>query len=134
SLVTHPLNINEVADKSVASLTRDKGLKTSDLLALVRAFRSTDQTAFPMYTLPATNGYRDSQSVLLLDKAQAAPTLARLRGQDAPGSIPKISPTTVRVTVENGSGVSGAAGSALAQLQSKGFHAASPASDADRSN
>ncbi len=134
SLVTHPLNINEVADKSVASLTRDKGLKTSDLLALVRAFRSTDQTAFPMYTLPATNGYRDSESVLLLDEAQAAPTLARLRGQGPPGSIPKISPTTVRVTVENGSGVSGAAGSALAQLQSKGFHAASPASDADRSN
>src|SRR5262249_12581536 len=50
------------------------------------------------------------------------------------GSIPKISPTAVRVTVENGSGVSGAAGSALAQLQSKGFRAASPASDADRSN
>jgi hypothetical protein len=72
--------------------------------------------------------------VLLLDDAQAAPTLARLRGQGDSGSIPKISPTAVRVTVENGSGVTGAAGTALAQLQSKGFRAASPASDADRSN
>ena len=134
SLVTHPLRVNNVADKSVASLTRDKSLHTSDLLALVRAFRSTDPTAFPMYTLPATNGYRDDQSVLLLDEAQAAPTLARLRGLGGPGSIPKISPTAVRVTVENGSGVSGAAGTALAQLQRKGFRAAAPASDADRSN
>jgi len=134
SLVTHPLRANEVADKSVASLTRDKSLHTSDLLALVRAFRSTDPSAFPMFTLPANNGYRDNQSVLLLDEARAAPALARLRGQDAPGSIPKVSPTAVRVTVENGTGVSGAAGRALAQLQSRGFRAAAPATDADRSD
>ena len=57
-----------------------QGPQASDLLALVLAFRNTDPTAFPMYTLPATNAFRDGQSVLLLDSRQAAPMLARLRG------------------------------------------------------
>ena len=66
-----------------------------------------------MMTLPATNGYSDGQSVLLLDDAAAAPALARLRGVGGPKALPKIAPASVHVTVENGSGVAGAAGGAL---------------------
>ena len=132
SVVTHPFGASELADKSVAALTRDKALKTGDLQKLVRAFKSTDPNAFPMMTLPATNGYEDGQSVLLLDDAAAAPALARLRGVGGPKALPKIAPASVHVTVENGSGVAGAAGGALGQLGADGFTVAAPATDADR--
>ena len=130
-----PLKFNDVLDKTVASLTSDRNFGGSDLRALVRALRNTDPTAFPMYTLPATNAFRDNQSVLLLDDAQAAPTLARLRNaQKKAAPVPKISPATVRVTVENGSGVSGAAGTARRDLGTDGFALAGPAANADRSD
>jgi LCP family protein required for cell wall assembly len=134
SIVTHPFGASELADKSVAALTRDKALKTGDLKKLVRAFKSTDPKAFPMMTLPATNGYEDGQSVLLLDDAAAAPALARLRGEGGPEALPKVAPASVHLTVENGSGVSGAAGGALDQLGSAGFTVAAPATDADRTD
>jgi len=134
SVVSHPFGASELADKSVAALTRDKKLHTSDLQKLVRAFRSTDPNAFPMVTLPATNGYMDGQSVLLLDEAAAAPILARLRGEGTPKTVSDVVPASVRVTVENGSGVAGAAGSALGALGANGFTVAAPASDADRSD
>jgi len=130
-----PLKFNEVLDKTVESLTSDRNFGGSDLRALVRALRNTDPTAFPMYTLPATNAFRDNQSVLLLDEAQAAPTLARLRNaQKKPAPVPKISPRTVRVTVENGSGVGGAAGKARSAFGADGFALAGPAANADRSD
>ena len=126
---------SDVMDKTVASLTSDKNLGKSDLFNLVRALRNTDPTAFPMFTLPATNASRDSQSVLILDDAQAAPTLARLRNaQKKTGPVPKISPSTVRVTVENGSAVAGAAGKARTDFGADGFALAGPAANADRSD
>jgi hypothetical protein len=136
SVVSNPLGASDLADKSVAALTRDKTLGTADLQKLVRAFRSTDPTAYPMVTLPATNGYMDGQSVLLLDAAKAAPILGRLRGEPAPEpeKLPDVQPASVRVTVENGSGVSGAAAGALGQLNTDGFAVGAPASDADRSD
>jgi LCP family protein required for cell wall assembly len=135
SVVTNPFRANSVADKSVGALSRDKGLNTSDLRALVYAFRNPDPTAFPMSTLPATNASRDGQSVLLLDSPHAAPMLARLRGESTnTGPIPKIPPSSVTVKVENGSGVGGAAGRAQSALVSAGFKSDAAASDADRSD
>lgn len=130
------LKFNDVLDKTVASLTSDQTFGQSDLKKLARAFRSTDPNAFPMYTLPATNASRDGQSVLLLDGAQAAPTLARLRSEEKkePTPVPKIAPSTVRVTVENGSGVTGAAGKAQTDLGAAGFALGPPAANADRSD
>jgi len=74
--------------------------------------------------------------VLLLEATQAAPTLARLRGTPPvkPTPVPKISPTTVRLTVENGSGQTGAAAKALSRLRTDRFQIGAPAADADRSN
>lgn len=130
-----PLKFNHVLDKIVASLTSDKNFGASDLRSLVRAFRNTNPNAFPMYTLPAANAFRDFQSVLLLDDAEAAPMLSRLRG--APKNalkVPHIATATVRVTVENGSGQAGVAGRALAALSTHGFALGAPAIDADRSD
>jgi hypothetical protein len=88
-----------------------------------------------MYTLPATNGFRDSQSVLLLDDAKAAPTFARLRNaQKKAAPPPNISPSTVRVNVQNGSSVAGAAGKARSDLGADGFALGAPATNADRSD
>jgi LCP family protein required for cell wall assembly len=128
--------LNDVLDKTVASLTSDQNFGSGDLTTLVSAFRNTDPKAFPMYTLPATNGFRDSQSVLLLDDAKAAPTLARLRNAQKKTTIkvPNISPATVSVNVENGSGTPGAAGKARDDLGNDGFKLGNPAANADRSN
>jgi LCP family protein required for cell wall assembly len=134
SILTHPLGASDLADKSVAALTRDKSLDTADLQKLVRAFKSTDPNAFPMTTLAAEPGWRDGQSVLLLDDAEAAPALARLRGAAEAGSQASVAPAAVRLTVENGSGVAHAAGSALDDLGADGFTVAAPATDADRSD
>jgi polyisoprenyl-teichoic acid--peptidoglycan teichoic acid transferase len=136
SVLSSPFKINGVVDKSVKSLTRDKSLSTSDMKALVRAFRNTDPNAFPMYTLPATNGFRDSQSVLLLDDAKAAPILARLRptAPDIAKPPPGISPSSVSVVVQNGSGRTGAAKRVLGALTAAGFKRGGPATDADRSD
>ncbi|MDQ1509986.1 MAG: hypothetical protein QOG50_1830 [Actinomycetota bacterium] len=127
--------LNDVFDKAVASLTSDENLGKSDLFKLVSALRNTDPNAFPMFTLPATNDSRDGQSVLILDQAQAAPTFARLRNaQKKVGPVPKISPSTVRVTVQNGSGTAGAAGKARGDLGTDGFTLGAPATNADRSD
>ena len=125
--------VNDVFDKAVASLTRDKNLGKGDLFNLVDALRNTDPTAFPMFTIPATNASRDNQSVLIVDDAQAAPILARLRNaQKKAEPVPKISPSTVRVNVQNGSGVAGAAGKARADLGAARFVLGAPAANADR--
>jgi LCP family protein required for cell wall assembly len=134
SLLHHPFSINNVANKSVAALTRDKKLNASDLRALVRAFRSSDRGAYPMWTLPATGAYRDGQSVLLLDTQQAAPMLARLRSNGPSSAVPDIPASSVRLTVKNGSGVAGEASTVLAELHTLGFQIAAAASDADRSD
>jgi polyisoprenyl-teichoic acid--peptidoglycan teichoic acid transferase len=135
SVFSHPTHISSVIDKTVKSLSRDQKLSASDLRSLVLAFRDTNPVDFPMYTLPATSSFRDNQSVLLLDPAQAAPTLARLRGATPKTQpVPNIAPSTVRLTVQNGSGVSGAAGAAIQQLGADGFKVIGGAADADRSD
>ena len=135
TVFSDPRRVFKVVDKTVMSLTRDKLLAASDLRALVMAFRDTNPTAFPMYTLPSNPSFVDRQSVLLLDTSQAAPTLARLRGTPpVDHTVPKISPTTVRLTVENGSGVTGAAAKALSRLRIDRFKVGAPATDADRSD
>ena len=132
SVIPNITKFNNVLDKTVASLTSDKNFGSSDLNALVRAFRNTAPNAFPMFTLPATNASRDGQSVLLLEDSLAAPALARLRpAPKKAGPVPHIAPSTVRVTVENGSGRTGAAGHARTDL---GFALGGPAVDADRSS
>ena len=136
TVFSHPLRVNNVLDKTVGSLLRDKLLGARDLSKLVLAFRDTDPTAFPMFTLPATPSTVDRQSVLLLDSGKAAATLNRLRGTPPANKtpVPKISASTVRLTVENGSGITGAAKTALSRLRTDGFNVGAPASDADRSD
>ncbi len=139
SVLSSPFKVSGVVDKSVKSLTRDKSLSTSDMKKLVRAFRNTDPNAFPMFTLPATNAFRDSQSVLLLDATKAAPTLARLRTtttqpvQDSKPP-PDIAPSAVSIVVQNGSGQTGLAKQTMQSLTAAGFKRGGPATDADRSN
>ena len=100
------------------------------------AFRNTDPTAFPMYTLPATNAFRDSQSVLLLDDAQAAPTLARLRNAqkktDAGSRTSRRRPFASTSRTARAS--AGAAGKARTDLGADGFALGGPAANADRSD
>ena len=73
----------------------------------------------------------------MLDDAKAAPMLARLRGEldNAVPAAPKgVTPKSVKVAVQNGSGRAHAGGDALTALQGLGFATVTPATNADRSD
>ena len=77
--LSSPFKVSGGVDKTVKSLTRDKQLSTSDMKQRsVRLPQHGSQRASRCTRcLPPTR--LDRQSVLLLDTAKAAPTLARLR-------------------------------------------------------
>jgi LCP family protein required for cell wall assembly len=101
-----------------SSLTGDKTLTNSNLKSLVRTFRGLDPASVEMTTVPVTtqNGqlevqYPDAQS--LLD---------RLKDFSLPNSfVLAAKPSTVRVVVVDGSGVTGRAASVNAAFTAHGF-------------
>jgi len=125
-----PRKATKLLDRMVPNLKRDPGLGLSDLLSLVKTFRTFDPNQVQMVTIPFTSDWPQS-SKLFLDQAAAAPILARMRSfSSSSSSPPKAKPGEVTLAVENGSGVNGAAGTALSALEAAGFHAAGPATDA----
>jgi len=74
-------------DRIVPNLHRDRGLGLSDLLSLLKTFRTFDPNKVPMLTIPTISHWPQS-SDLTLDEAAAAPILARLRTFTAPSRTP----------------------------------------------
>jgi LCP family protein required for cell wall assembly len=132
-----PWRAPDILDKMLASLQRDQKLGLSGLRALAYAF-SGNAGPLTTVTLPTTPQVIDGQDALVLDASKAAPMFARLRGADdghhATAPPPNVAPASVRVAVENGSGVTHEGATALAALRSRGFAVISPATDADRSS
>ncbi|HEX5585703.1 MAG TPA: LCP family protein [Acidimicrobiia bacterium] len=128
----------DLADQVLPNLTADAGFDRAAFDELARALlglRGGD-SGVEFATLPTEGAVRGGgQQVLLLDKAAADPMLERLRGNVVVAPTPDTaaadgSATTapagprlsdVQVTVRNGSGKSGAAGSALQELANVGF-------------
>ena len=140
----NPFAANRMANAVIPKLSVDAGLGKGDIFALVNTFRLVDPTntsSIEMATLPTKGGPSyQGQSVLYEDQPAADALLARLRTfgpdptQTQPGDDGPIDvvPSQVRVRVLNGSGTSGLAGTALADLRCDG-HAdgASPFGDGD---
>jgi LCP family protein required for cell wall assembly len=126
----------DIADEVIPNLQADEGFDRNAFNQLARALMSLSAghaTSLEFATLPAIEGRRDGQSVLLVDQPAADEMLARLRGDvvpepgptptegDADAGSDALAPSDVRVTVRNGSDVSGAAATALQDLGNRGF-------------
>jgi LCP family protein required for cell wall assembly len=115
----------DVIHKSLQSLTVETGFSADDLSPLVNAFHNESPGAIEMATIPASQGENvRGQSVLNLNATDAEPIFARLRNQTAKAvtvKVPDIPTSSVTVNVQNGNGVSGAAGLTMTQLVGHGF-------------
>lgn len=125
----------DLADAVIPNLHADQGFDRGAFNQLARALMSLsagNPTALEFATLPASAGRRDGQDVLLLDQPAADEVLARLRGDVVPEPVPApapadggapaaVTPSDVRVTVRNGTDVTGAARTALQALGNRGF-------------
>jgi LCP family protein required for cell wall assembly len=131
----NPMRANRLANAALANLTLDSTFKARDGLRLVRAFKGVGPAAVEMLAIPTV----PSGQQLRVNEREAAPLLARLRGEagaeSAPGgpsaAPPGVSPSQVRVRVLNGSGADGVAGQAHAAFADAGF-AVAGAADAPR--
>jgi LCP family protein required for cell wall assembly len=132
-----PWHALSILDKMLASLERDQKMGLNSLRAVAYAFSGNAGPLVQM-TLPTNRQFEQGQDALVLDDAKASPILARLRGEDdnqkSSSTTSHVAPSSVKVTVLNGSGRAGEAATALTALKNLGFIAASPATNADRSD
>jgi len=133
-----PWRAMHLLDTMLANLQRDPKLTFSSLRPLAYAFHG-GSADLQTRTLPTHPQNIDGQSALVLDDAQAAPILARLRAQGSGASSgntapPGVKPASVRVAVRNGSGRTGAGSAMASALQRAGFKVAGPAANADRND
>ncbi len=123
--------------RTVSKLRMDKNLEFRDLYGLYKAFRSTDADGVEMLTVPADlDRSSDGQSILVIRDNDAESIFRRLRlldkGETTESTRPSgVQRATVSIGVLNGSGVQGAAATALDALVEHGFQRGS-ASNAER--
>ena len=131
-----PWNANNLLDSMLATLQRDPSLGWSSLRALAYAFHRAG--GVETETLPANRQFINGQDALVLDTAKAAPLLTRLRGIGNPAgaqsTAASVDPSTVHVSVENGSGRTGLGARADDALGGLGFSVVGRATNADRSD
>jgi LCP family protein required for cell wall assembly len=129
----NPLKLTGFLNVATASLQVDKGLSGNDLKNIALRLRSFNSGGVLFTTVPVADvgGRRDGQSVVLLDDAKAEVVFAALRGDQPPGgtapaaaapaSALSVKPTSIRVSVFNGSGVQGLGRKAATDLAPLGF-------------
>jgi LCP family protein required for cell wall assembly len=135
----NPFKLNGFLDVATASLEVDKGLSGGDIKNLALRMRHFSSGGVLFTTVPISDigGYRDGQSVVLLDQAKDDALFTALRNDQAPGTAKKpatapkptliVAPGNVRVAVFNGSGVNGKGRQAASDLAGVGFTIAGPA-------
>jgi polyisoprenyl-teichoic acid--peptidoglycan teichoic acid transferase len=126
-----------ILDSALGSLQRDAKLGLSAFRALAYAFHGRGGNIESL-TLPTRPQNVEGQAALVLDDAKAAPLLTRLRSESkkkaAPAPPTGVAVQDVQVTVQNGSGRTGAASTALDALRRAGFAVQPPATNADRND
>ena len=127
----NPFTANSLINHAVNDLTVDSGLSSSDILHLAFQFMSLNPGQIPSWTLPysAVNNYGSYGDVLMPEPGPDQQTIAAWQAYGAPAPKASGSPTTsttlppsqVSVQVLNGSGVTGQAARAAADLRAAGF-------------
>ena len=127
----NPFTANTLINRAVNDLTVDSSLSSGDILHLALQFMSINPAQIPSWTLPyrAVINYGSYGDVLLPEPGPDQQTINEWQSYGAPApSTPAPSststtlpPSSVRVAVLNGSGVSGQAARAAAALRAAGF-------------
>ncbi|HVF73725.1 MAG TPA: LCP family protein [Acidimicrobiales bacterium] len=124
----NPATLNALIGNAVKNVTIDDALSTKDILRLAQKFRSLEPDKVDMIPIPTFATRVGEASVLKLKQPDADEVLRRFRGEVAPAepavdvnSLPKISTSTIRVRVLNGSGADGQAGEVSTALREHGF-------------
>jgi hypothetical protein len=122
----NPTTLQQFIDVGKDHVVLDDTLTTGDLLDLGNQLSDFDPDALRTHDLPVQGGSVGAASVLFLDEDEAQDELNVFRG------VSNLIPTTaaIRVSVRNGSGVSGQATEVADDLRTAGFTVAS-ATDAD---
>ena len=131
----NPVRLNGVITVATESLDVDEGTSIDDLQRFALRMRGFDAGGVVFTTVPIAdiNGVRQRQSVVLLDEAKGTELFSRIRRDVAPG-VPDaptdavepaepiiVAPSSVRVRVYNGAGVTGLGRQAAADLEQVGF-------------
>ena len=114
------LATNNLVHSVIKNLKVDSSFSFTDMLGLLSDYKAFNADNLVTYELPVspwvTSGGAD---VLSLQTAQAQPTLQVFRGTST--ATKSYKPSDVTLSVENGSGVNGAAGTSATKLESYGF-------------
>jgi LCP family protein required for cell wall assembly len=124
----NPRTLAALINTGVKNIRLDQGTTAGDLIALGQAFRSFDPNALQTYNLPVTDTVRGGAAVLDLQTGAAEPILARFRGTGDATASGELTPATVAVVVQNGSGTQNQAGDASSILATAGFKVSEPGS------
>ena len=131
----NPVRLNGVITVATESLDVDEGTSIDDLQRFALRMRGFDAGGVVFTTIPIAdiNGVRRRQSVVLLDEVNGTELFSRIRRDVAPG-VPDaptdavdpaetiiVAPSSVRVKVYNGAGVTGLGRRAAGELEEVGF-------------
>jgi LCP family protein required for cell wall assembly len=119
--VRNPTTAYALAGAVAKSMSKDQTLTSGELKSLVRTFRGLDPAAIEMTTIPIKGGTNGDPLTVQFPEAQ--PLLDRLKDLKRPPFVlgQAAAPSTVKVVVVDGSGVSGRAAKVEADLASRGF-------------
>ncbi len=132
SALSNPLQANALLGSIVPSLKVDKGFTLSSMVNLALAFQHVNPAAIPSATLPViipSTPFRDNAnptnyqapgSIVLPFQPQDLQTISQFLGSSAL-RYANVTPSSVTVSVLNGSGVSGQAATTASQLKKLGF-------------
>jgi LCP family protein required for cell wall assembly len=114
----NPGTLDRLIDVGLSGITVDDRLTAGDIFDLGTRFRSFDPDSLQTYSLTGTPDVVNGADILRLDEGpETEATLAIFRG----GATGELSPTAVRLTVRNGTGVGRQGADAADALRSVGF-------------
>jgi hypothetical protein len=140
----NPVKLDGVLRATTASLDVDKSLGVNELQQLALRFRGFDAGGVIFTTIPVSDvsGFRERQSVVLLDEVKSAELFDGIRRDVAPGTPDDkgpaaptepliVAPENIRVKVFNGAGVTGLGRQAASDLEEVGFLVVGAAANRD---
>jgi LCP family protein required for cell wall assembly len=131
----NPVKLNGVITAGTESLQVDESLDIDELQQLALRFRGFDAGGVIFTTVPVAdvNGFRERQSVVLLDEEKGTQLFDQIR-RDVPPGTPEqpepdagptepliVAPANIRVQVFNGAGIQGLGRRAADDLEQVGF-------------